>query len=81
MIITITGNNGEFIYHIVTDGEKCSIVEQDADKVLTRFGKISINGNGLLEGKITTERALHAIDSAYCSTAKSNITLRNFYGG
>ena len=45
MIIIITGNEGEFLYNIVTNGEKCSIVEQDSKRVLTRFGKISIKGN------------------------------------
>lgn len=45
MTIIITGNEGEFLYNIVTDGEKCSIIEQDSERILTRFGKISIKGN------------------------------------
>lgn len=45
MTITIVGNKGEFLYNIVTDGEKCSILEQDAESIKTRFGKISINGD------------------------------------
>lgn len=51
MTITINGNKGEFLYNIVTDGEKCSIVEQDAERIATRYGRITINGDNVSPSK------------------------------
>lgn len=72
MTITITGNKGEFLYSIVSDGEKCSIVEQDAEKVRTRYGKISISGGVSLEAKLAAEKATLHAQSACCCTKESN---------
>lgn len=80
MTITITGNKGEFVYNIVTDGEKCSIVEQDTEKILTRFGKISINGDASLEAKLATERACKtALSAETCCTTgmRTIVEVRN----
>lgn len=68
MTIIITGNEGEFLYSIVTDGEKCSIVEQDTEKVRTRYGKISIDGGVSLAAKLAVEKAqLHAQFACGCA--------------
>lgn len=45
MTITITGSKGEFLYNIVTDGEKCSIFESDKDGIKARQGKVTIKGD------------------------------------
>ena len=55
MTINIMGNRGEFFYSIVTDGKKCSILEQDSERIMQRFGKISINGD--LEDEDKQKRA------------------------
>lgn len=68
MTITITGNKGEFLYSIVTDGEKCSIVEQDAEKVRARYGKISISGEDSFLSKLASGREAQHAQSA-CGNA------------
>lgn len=68
MTITITGNKGEFLYNIVTDGEKCSIIEQDSERILTRFGNISIKGN------IETEKEKVKTAQSACCCAKESDT-------
>lgn len=71
MTITITGYKGEFLYNIVTDGEKCSIVEQDAERIVTRYGRISIDGENFIAAKLAAERAAQHAQSA-CSCAKAS---------
>lgn len=55
MTITITGNKGEFVHNIVTDGKACSIVEQDKDGIKAMQGTISIKENEIpiVKTKIT----------------------------
>lgn len=71
MTITITGNKGEFLYNIVTDGEKCSIVEQDAERIVTRYGRISINGDNSIAAQSEAEKATQHAQFA-CSCAKAS---------
>lgn len=60
MTITITGNKGEFLYNIITDGEKCSVFESDKDETKVRQGRATIKGDDkpMVKTKIieTTEK-------------------------
>lgn len=72
MTITIIGNKGEFLYNIVTDGEKCSIIEQDAERIVTRYGKISINEDASIASSLKTEKAQHAQSACSCAKASDS---------
>ena len=72
MTITINGNKGEFLYNIVTDGDKCSIIEQDAERIATRCGRISINGDASIASSLETEKGKHAQSACGCTKASDS---------